>query len=440
MTREDGEKATLGHVVAAAIVLIAAAAVRFTALDTTLFEDEVWVANLLRHGNLKPHTYSTPPLFYAIGRLWTALRGFSDVVLREPAAFFGVALCAVPFAAPRPFRTRIVWSTLLAFSSPLLFYSTRLKQYTLEAFVGTILIVFFLHANEHNRCELWVAFFASAVVAATTLYSPIFIAAAAGVIAVLFKTTRRSSIIASFAAVAAAFLAAWLAYLAPGPATPSVHGDMDRFFAQSGRWITSPESFVRNTRHWLGLAFNLVPFWWAVLPPLILWWLIRKRHLQLLMLAAIPPLLVAVASIAHRYPYGEVRLMIFCFPGLYLVTAEALAEVSRRVPIVLLVIAPFIFQGVPGDSYNAAYMHVDDLRHLIGAVRSGHLQGERILADPSYEAPLLYYAPELTNDVRSTKVETAVGPGLYIQQRSTFHAQGGETVAQTRSVVVVRVR
>src|SRR5688500_3498692 len=177
------KRASLWFGIAAAILLVAAAALRFGALDTTLFEDEVWVARLVRGDAVfAPHTYATPPLFYAVNRAWVMARGRSDVALRQPAALFGVVLCAIPLLAPRPFLVRLLWSALLAFSSPLIFYSARLKQYTLEASAVALLIVLFLHAERDQRRRPWIVFFAVSIAAVMTLFSPVFIVFTLGVI------------------------------------------------------------------------------------------------------------------------------------------------------------------------------------------------------------------------------------------------------------------
>lgn len=432
--QDDGVASSGPRVAVAAALLLIAAVLRFRALGTTLFEDEVWVANLLRDGNYAPHTYATPPLFYAAGRLWVALRGMSDAALREPAAIFGVALCAVPLVAPRPWRVRLIWSALFAFSSPLLFYSARLKQYTLEAFAVTTLIVLFLHAWERER---WLPYFAAAIAFVLTLHSPVFIVAASGAVALLMR--RRLALLAGFAVAGAAFALAWLAYMAPGPATPRLHGDMDVFFRETGRWVDSATSLLWNTAHWLGQAFNLVPFWWLIVPALAGWWLWRARDWEIVLLAALPPLAVVIASVARLYPYGEVRLMIFCFPALYLLVAESLEHAARRTALVLLVLVPFAFNGTFRDTYNATYMQVDDLRPLIDTVRRGHRAGEPIYADPSYAAPLDYYVPEARADLRSVIVSAPSARGWYVQQASRFRAPEGLVVARTKHVIAARV-
>jgi hypothetical protein len=424
----------------AAVTLIAVAAALRARLGASLFEDEVWVAELVRRGGMRPHTYSTPLLFYAIERAWVALRGGAVEILRQPPALFGVAAMALPFAAMRFDRlTRFAWGALLAFSSPLLFYSTRLKQYTIEASFCALLIVLFINAQESERGRDWFLFFLVAAGAVLTLFAPLFIVATAALLTLVTPVARRGRILLGFAFVAALFALAWFGWMAPGPETPRLHGDMNAFFATNGRWVDSPASLVGNTKHWLGHAFNLVPFWWVVLTvfailAVVLPGLPGMRKVMIVAFAIVPPALVALASARHLYPYGEVRLMIFCFPGLYLLIAASVAAVARPAGLALLLLfgVPYVFNGVAKDAYNRSYMHIDDLTPLFANIAANHLSGEPIYAESSYAAPLKFHHPELAADVR----EPAPGAGWHIGAR--VDTAGAKSVLRAGDVTAAR--
>jgi hypothetical protein len=429
----ERDNADLWYAIAFGALLVAAAAIRFRVLGTTLFEDEVWVAELIRRGGWHPHSYSTPPLFYAIGRAWASVRGLSGVALREPAAFFGVALCAVPLFAPLSRLSRFVWATLLAFSSPLIFYSERLKQYTIEAFFAAVLIVLFLRLRESRSALTTFVFFTVAAAAVMTLYAPIFLLAAMAVISI-----RRPRLLIGFALIFVLCGVAYIGWLKPGPESIRLHGDMTGFFTANGRWVTSPSLFIANTLHWIGQALNLIRFWWLVAGILVLAWIARERNAVLPLLAILPPLEVAAASAFRLYPYGEVRLMIFCFPALFLLIAVSLAEVARRVPALLLLLAPVIFTGVGRDVYNDTYMHIYDMRPMYAMVAAAHRPGEAIYADPSFAAPLVYYYPGMANDIRSTVSGSTSLPGWYVQRVGAFRADGSDAILRIGDAVAVR--
>jgi len=433
MITNERDDADLWFAIACGALLVIAAAIRFRSLGATLFEDEVWVAELVRHGGWHAHSWSTPPLFYAICRGWSSLRGVSNAALREPAAMFGVAVCALPFFAPLPRVSRFAWATLLAFSSPLLFYSARIKQYTLEAFAVTLLIVLFLHIRKSKSVIATIAFFLAAAIAVMTLYAPVFVLVPMAILSI-----RRPRMLGGFVVLFALFALAYLRWLAPGPESIRLHGDMNAYFAANGRWITSPGSFLAGTMHWSGQAMNLVRFWWLAAALLIITWLFRERNLAITMLAFVPPLIIAAASTIHRYPYGEVRLMIVCFPALYLMIADAVASVGRRVPLLLLLLAPFVLSGVARDPYNATYMHVDDLRPMFDLILRSHDTLEPIYADPSFAVSLRYDYPALATSIHSGTEAMVIGPGWYVQHARGFGSRGARVVMRIGDVIAVR--
>jgi hypothetical protein len=112
--------------------------------------------------------------------------------------------------------------------------------------------------------------------------------------------------------------------------------------------------------------------------------------------------------------------MIFCFPALFLLIAAALANAARRVPVLLLLLAPVIFAGIRGNVYNDTYMRVYDLRPMFAMIVAGHHAGEAIFADPSFAAPLAYYYPGLAGDIRWTAAGTTSLPGWYVQRAASL--------------------
>lgn len=352
--REDDDRSW--YWIACGMVLLAAAVARILHLGDALFEDETWVAQLVRDGSWHPHSFATPVLFYILERGWTALRGASDVALREIPLIFGVALAALPLAADRlapgltDRTTRFAWSVLLAASSPLLYYSTRMKQYTLEAFVAALLMLLFFGAMQSPSRARLIAFFAAALVAVLTLISPIFTIAAAGITFLTTRHRRMPAFWIGFAATAIAFAVAYFGWARPSAESTRLHGDMDLWFTQTQRWMDRPSLIVPATQHWLGQAFNLVRWWWFVVSALVIYWLARGGAWRIVLYASVAPLVILIASVFHFYPYGEVRLMSFAFPAIYLVAAAALARL-RWLALVLLV--PFVLAI---DVYDRTYM------------------------------------------------------------------------------------
>lgn len=420
----------LWYWIACASVAVMAMLIRVGDLGVSLFEDEVWVAKLIRDGGLRPHTYSIPPLFYFLERAWVALRGLSDAAIREIPLFFGVATVALPFAAGRlapgllDHTTRFIWAVLLAASSPLVYYSTRMKQYTLEAFVATLLLLLFFGALTHGRAA---AFFITASIAVTVLVTPVFIVAAAGAVFLTTEHRRSPRFWIGFAVTGTAFLIAYFGWLAPGPETTRLHGDMTEWFAETGRWMSDPSAILPSTVHWLGQGFNLTRFWWAVVPLLIVWWLARGGAWRLLLFAAVPPAIIFAASVVRVYPYGEVRLMSFAYPAIYLVLASALARAARGRAWLLVLLVPFVFAH---GAYNRSYMSTYDLRGLFDFVARNTTV---VYADPRMRLPLRHHHPAL--DVRPMPPVTL--PGWYVQRADP--PAGAGIVMRVGDVTAARV-
>ena len=439
----DRDEPPVWFFAAAAALIVFAAALRLR-LGASLFEDEVWLADLVRNGGMHPHSYNVPPLFYAIERLWTSLRGTSVEAMREPPAFFGVVLAALPFAAVHFDRlTRFTWSALFAFSSPLLFYSTRIKQYTLEAVACTLLLILWTYAEERESRTARIAFFVASLIGVMALHGPVFICAAAFAAAVLSPRARRLPVLAGFGLVFAAFAAAWFGWLAPGPETTELHGNMTIWFEKTGRWVTSPHLLIDNTKHWLGQAFNLVRFWWLAAAGVVIAMLVSKlrplpQKIALLLFAILPPAAALVLSTRHIYPYGEVRLMLFAFPALYLLAAISVATVARRVPLILLVLVPFAMSGAVSEPYNRTYMHAYDLMPFFGTIVANHTPGEPIYAHPSLGAPLRYHYPQLARDIRL--LPQTPSPGWYLRLGDNSSTAGSAMVIRSGNAVAVRWR
>ncbi len=434
--RQSPAEPAFWYSIACAAVLVVGAILRFRQLDTSLFEDEVWVAELVRHGGWHAHSYSTPPLFYAVERLWAALRGTADAQLRDPVALFGIALAALPLFANRDRGTRFLWMVLLGCSSPLVFYSGRLKQYTLEALVAGVLIVLLLRALDGGKPMIWVAFFAVATLGATTLYSTVFVIGAAALVVV----PRAPRLVLPFAFVFAAFAGAYFGYLAPGPESIVLHGDMNAYFTSLGRWVTSPSLLWSNSLHFAGQAMNLVRGWWIVAAGVALFCILRRDELPATIVAIAPVAAAAAASTRHYYPFGEVRLMIFTFPALYLLVALALSQLAMRTRyaggvFVAVFIVAFAWNGLQRDTYNATYMGTFDLRPLYDFVAANHRSDEPVFVTSSLLFPLRYYHPELGPEIILWDGKVIGGGGWYVD---FTRPAGGELALHLANAWAVR--
>ena len=211
---------------------------------------------------------------------------------------------------------------------------------------------------------------------------------------------------------------------------------MIRFFAERGQWATSPSIFFATTIDWLGQAMNLVRLWWLFVIGFLLLWLAATRDLPLLTIAIAPPLAVAAASALHLYPYGEVRLMIFAFPAIYLLLADALALSAQRAPWLVALLIPFAVAGIAGDTYNVNYMHLADMRSMYATLAASHRAGEPIYAMRSEAPPFDYYYPALP-DLHPIDLDAPRGRGWYLQGKN-FRTAGADVVLREGDVILAR--
>lgn len=140
------------------LMLALAAVLRLAGLaHAPLWEDEVateWFASLSWHDLLLGvgRLETNPPGFYAIEKLWTALCGRSELILRLPSALAGMAGVAVVWATTRASfgRWPAIWTGLLLAIQP------QYLEYTREARTYALLflaIAVAIHAA--RRLAIW---------------------------------------------------------------------------------------------------------------------------------------------------------------------------------------------------------------------------------------------------------------------------------------------
>lgn len=408
-------------VVILALVLGGAVA-RFAERENTFFGDEMWVLEFVGNGQYVPHAVPQPPLFFFSAVAASRICGMGEACLRAPAEIAALLLTLVPLLVWRTTRVlrpvgAIVWTAILAFSSPVSFYAARVKQYPLEALGCAVLLWLFIRACEEEG--RWTPFAIVAGILVASLHTPVFLLAGTE-LAVLFlgRTARqRVRLVAMHAGLAAVFAAAYFAYVRPGPEVERYFGDLAAYFTTElpAFWDGSASFVVSQTRLWLGQFLNITTGFAPALALAVLAWVIhiarrRDRESGAIAVAALAPILfVLAASAARQYPYGEVRLMIFLLPGISLVFALAvqwlLAE--RRivaVPVaaaVLVLLAIFAVHGVRDDSYNASYMRIDDLRRSYSHLKARWQPGTPVVVFAFDERPLRHYVPLPGRDVVS---------------------------------------
>ncbi|HEU4889654.1 MAG TPA: hypothetical protein VFV49_17345, partial [Thermoanaerobaculia bacterium] len=391
-------------------LVVGGALVRLAERDQTFFGDEMWVLEFVGKGLYVPHAVPQPPLFFYSAVAASGVCGMGESCLRAPAEIAAVLLTLIPLLVWRTTRVlqpagAIVWTVLLAFSSPLSFYAARAKQYSLEALGCAVILWLFVRALEEPR--RWRTFAIVSAFLVATLHSPVFVLAATGIAGLLLQDRKR--LLAIHAALAAVFAAAYFGYMRPGAEVARYFGDLEEYFTADlpAFWDGSIGFLWSQTRLWVAQMLNLTRGLAFCLALGIAAWLWRKRDATLAIITLAPIALVLLASALRLYPYGEVRLMIFLLPGLSLAFALAV-QTFDRIPVaavVAVLLIVFVVRGVRDDPYNSTYMHVDDLRRSYEWLQARRQPGTPVVVREFDVRPLRHYVGMPVADV------VAVPPG-----------------------------
>ena len=161
------------RIVLAGLVAIGAI-LRFSTLGTqSLWGDEGLTAAIvaLPFGDAMStiaETESSPPLYYLLVWLWTALYGESEVALRALSALFGTLTIPVAYAIGSELRSRltgIAAAALVATSPLLVWYSQDARPYALLALLSALSFLYFV------RRSLWLWGLVSALAVATHYFA-----------------------------------------------------------------------------------------------------------------------------------------------------------------------------------------------------------------------------------------------------------------------------
>ena len=144
-------------------LLVAGVVSRVYFLDRSVWLDEAWVANSMQAASLREAFYydewlqTSPPLFIALGRLFTYLFGTSNVALRALPAFSGIiAVLLLSFLAFRLLRPSFALLAVLlfVFSPRVILYSQSVKQYSTDV-LATIGMLALGHVFLEKRSGRW---------------------------------------------------------------------------------------------------------------------------------------------------------------------------------------------------------------------------------------------------------------------------------------------
>ncbi len=347
-----------------------------------------------------------PVGFLLLERAATALFGRSEYALRSVPLLAGlISLPLFRSAASRflPERGLPFAVALFAFSDPLIYYSSELKQYSTDVAIGLLLLLLAERAR-HEPAPRRIALLAVAGALAIWFSHPaVFVLAAAGV--VLLRAAVRRGDRTGTAAVAAAgilwcasFAAFYFATLrAPGSSPEVLRFWSADFFPIPPRSLSNlywlPQRLGAMFADPIGMTFRGLGIL-AFLTGIVVLWRADRDRLGLLLG---PLAFTLAASALRRYPFAG-RLLLFLVPSFLILIAlgvetirEALWPKARAAAWILIALMLFHPVGI-SLKFLVWPRTREEVRSAIADARAGRRPGDRLFVYPATEPVFRYYA------------------------------------------------
>ncbi len=423
---------------AAAAIVAVAAALRFYRLGAyELWMDEAFSFEMatVDHFGAALLRENSPPVYYALQRLWLVPFGESVAALRSLSALSGALFVAVLIRSGRAFLSPAVglWSGALAALSPIqVYYSQEARPYALVSLAIVLSLHSLWRALEAGGRLRWLAFAAFTLLALATHYFAILVIAPAGLLLWLWPAEDR--IARSFRYYIAASLLAvgpwilWLAWSLFGSPHPGgAHDWIEPIWQHLPPALAIPKSlevlFLGGQadlvpgffKQFTGLEFPpwlravglvaLVSLWlWALVPwgerRLEISWLSRRK-LWLCVLAFFPLLALWLVSLLKPY-YLVGRYDLVTLPAQLWLLGFGLWKLQSlpRFGVPLAAAVAVIVFGVLGSKLVYYYREPPNPggppAPMTAGVIAGTVEtGDLVLLSPWRGIPVSYYLRQL---------------------------------------------
>jgi mannosyltransferase len=219
--------------VAVALLMLLAAALRFSTLDLQSYwynEAATALLTKLSLGDMLdriPRMEGNPPLYYVLAWVWAKVFGTGEVGLRSLSAVCGTAMVpAAYFVGARLARARagVVLAALAACSPLLVWFSQEARPYILLALLTALALIAFLRCLESWRTPDLAWWAGLSVLALVTHYFALVVIVPQGVWLAWRSPRRQAVVLAAAPIVAVAAALVPLASDQSSPATTSIPG------------------------------------------------------------------------------------------------------------------------------------------------------------------------------------------------------------------------
>lgn len=271
-----------------------------------------------------------PIIFLWAGHLSSQIFGRSELALRLfPFICSIIALLLFYKLALLLFSKKyaMLALTLFALSNDLIYYSSEVKQYSVDVMVAIILYLFLIPLYEKKKLKNWEIISLTFIGPISILFSQpaIFILAGFSIMLFFKSIKNRERVLSTASVLVAWFLSIYGYYLI---FVKYVYG-RDYYIIQwpfLELFPSSPSDLYGNFSRFFSIFTGLMGYWSAT-PGLLVFligiFVMFKSKAQLLCLLLLPLSIGLVLSGLHKYPFVS-RLFLYSAPSIFLITTEGL--------------------------------------------------------------------------------------------------------------------
>jgi Dolichyl-phosphate-mannose-protein mannosyltransferase len=408
----------------------------------SLWLDDAWPALVTRVAWSRITVVGlTSPGFSAILKAWTHVVGFSDTHAQQPAFAFGVLGPALVYLTGRRMALRtmpaLVAATILLVSRNHVIYSSRVKQYTLDALLSTVIILLAVRLLDHpEQVSRWAALVATAALAtvASSLVLPTVSGAFLAAFYAAWKRPGARRVAISAVGTYGLFAIAWWAIALRPRINPALRSYWSAFYIRMN--LSFPRDLgiaLWRLAHGISWAPTLATLIVLVIAAAVVVW--RRSELAILLLT--PLAVAATLSTLHVAPLGAGRTDVNLYPALALLVGVALGELRMKVPVGLAV-AGVLLVALAATNRAAPPYPSENMRGAVAALTSKVRPSDEVLVYWAGRYPFALYARNWGLEIYRSD-QTAEGLEVHVERPNLFVLPDDETHKSRYAAVLARL-
>jgi hypothetical protein len=415
----------------------------------SLWLDDAWPALVTRVPWREVHVVGlTSSGYSAVLKAWLHLSGFSELHAQIPAFVFGVLGPAAVYITARRMALRslpaVIAGVIVLVSRDHIVYSSRVKQYTLDALLATavIYLAYAVIQDPQSARRWWrlVVMAAVATAASSLVVTTVVGALLAAAIAALRqpgRTLRQRARLVGYALVTyGVFAVAWYLVALRSHINPSLKRYWAAFYIRLDTHFPRDlgEALLR-VAHGMSTAPSGVGLAVLIASAIVV---VRKRP-DLAVLLVTPIVVAALLATLQLAPLGAGRTDLNLYPALALLVGVAVSELPnlfRASHMVTVVIAVLILLAIIATVRPAPAYPIEDMRAASAYLEANARPSDEVLVYWAGRYPFALYARSWPLQIDPSR-DTAEGfevrvqrPNLYVlADHSTDHGAYASVLA-----------